>query len=133
MAKQKTVSYYATGRRKSSVARVYLTTGTGKITVNGRDATEFFPSNVQILDIKQPFAVTSTEDSFDVKAFTNGGGFSGQTGALRLGIARALLLVSDDYRPLLKAHKLITVDSRKVERKKYGLKKARKDTQFSKR
>lgn len=128
-----TVKYYATGRRKTSVARVYLTNGTGKITVNGQLANEFFPHDAQVLDIEQPFKVTNTEGQYDVIAFTKGGGYSGQAGALRLGIARCLETASEDYRPLLKVNKLLRVDSRQVERKKYGLKKARKDSQFSKR
>ena len=131
MAKE--LRYYATGRRKSSVARVYLTKGTGKVTVNKVDAKEFFPHEVQVLDLTQPFKVTATENQYDVMAFTNGGGYSGQTGALRLGISRCLAQISDDYKALLKANSLLTVDSRQVERKKYGLKKARKDSQFSKR
>lgn len=125
--------YYATGRRKTSVARVYLTKGTGKIVVNDVDVNEFFPSGIQVLDINQPFQVTTTINTYDVKATTKGGGFSGQAGALRLGIARALALISDDYRSMLRQAHLLTVDSRQVERKKYGLKKARKDSQFSKR
>lgn len=137
MATRKSVSkeltYYATGRRKASVARVYLTKGTGTITVNSKDIKEFFPHETQGLDINQPFKVTQTEGQYNVKAFTNGGGFTGQSGALRLGIARCLAQISDDYRAVLRINKLLTVDSRQVERKKYGLKKARKDSQFSKR
>ena len=111
--------YYGTGRRKNAIARVRLVPGTGKVTVNGRDA-------------KAPFKVTDTEDHFAVIARCNGGGISGQAGALRHGIARALLSAGE-YRPELKKAGYLTRDSRMVERKKYGLKKARKRPQFSKR
>lgn len=125
--------YSAVGRRKSSVARVFLTPGTGAIVVNGKVADEYFPHKTLILDINQPFGATSTEGKYDVKANIVGGGYSGQAGALRLGIARALVKANDANKPLLRAKGLLTVDARVVERKKYGLRKARKDKQFSKR
>lgn len=125
--------YQGVGRRKSSVARVFLTPGTGAIIVNGKKAEEYFPHKVLILDAKQPLTVTETDGKYDIKANIVGGGFSGQAGALRLGIARALVKANENNKPLLRAHGLLTVDSRVVERKKYGLRKARKDKQFSKR
>ncbi len=125
--------YAAVGRRKSSVARVFLTPGTGEIIVNGRKIDEYFPHKVLVLDATQPFAATSTENKYNVVANIVGGGYSGQAGALRLGIARSLLKANADNRPLLRARGLLTVDSRVVERKKYGLRKARKAPQFSKR
>ena len=125
--------YQATGRRKSSVARVFLTPGTGAIVVNGKVADEYFPHKTLILDVNQPFGATGTEGKYDVKANIVGGGYSGQTGALRLGIARALVKANDANKPLLRQKGLLTVDARVVERKKYGLRKARKDKQFSKR
>ena len=136
MAKEKR-SFYGTGRRKGSVARVTLTPGTGKITVNGRDVNEYMPYQVLVMDLKQPLVVTGNETTFaDVK----GGGFSGQTGAIRLGITRALLVYDegneaneDSYRKTLKANGFITRDPRVKERKKYGLKAARRAPQFSKR
>ncbi len=125
--------YRGLGRRKSSVARVIITPGTGKIVVNGKDANDYFPYETLIQDAKQGFVVTETVDKFDVKANINGGGFSGQAGALRHGIVRALLEASDDYRKPLKAAGLITRDARVKERKKYGLRGARRSPQFSKR
>lgn len=135
-SKKKTakVVYYGTGRRKSSVARVYLTTGgTGAITVNGRDIASYFPHETFVIDVKQPLTLSTNADKVDIKAFAKGGGFSGQAGALRLGIARALLQLSADYRPTLKVAGLVKVDARVKERKKYGLKGARRAPQFSKR
>ncbi len=129
----KNVSYYGTGRRKASVARVYLTTGTGSIVVNGRPLDEYFSNNTLVLDVKQPLALTSNLDKVDVKVFVKGGGTTGQSGAIRLGITRALMQLSADYRPALKAAGFVTVDSRNKERKKYGLKGARRAPQFSKR
>jgi len=125
--------YYATGRRKNAVARVFLKTGKGVLTVNGVEASKYFPHDTILTDVKKPFDATGTAGRFDVVATIVGGGYSGQSGALRLGIARALLLVSPDFRKPLKAAGFITVDARVVERKKYGLRKARKDKQFSKR
>ena len=141
MAKDKKNVYTGTGHRKTSVARVTLTSGTGKITVNGRDVREYFPSEICIMDLTQPLVLTNTNEMFDVDAKVNGGGFQGQTGAIRLGITRALLKFDentdqtreDSYRRILKAGGFITRDSRIKERKKYGLKKARRAPQFSKR
>ena len=134
MAKKKAnVQYYGTGRRKSSVARVFLTTGTGVITVNGRDVNEYMPYATLVMDLKQPLELTNTTDKFDVNCTVTGGGFTGQAGAIRLGIARALLEASADYRPILKKAGMLTRDPRAKERKKYGLKAARRAPQFSKR
>ena len=132
MAKKDSVQYYGTGRRKSSIARVYVTSGTGKITVNGRDVNEYMPYPTLVLDLSQPLKLTNTAEKYDVKAEVKGGGFTGQAGAIRLGIARALLEAGCD-RSALKVAGLVTRDSRKKERKKYGLKAARKAPQFSKR
>lgn len=125
--------YQGVGRRKSSVARVFLTPGKGDIVINGKKIEEYLPHQTLIIDAKQPLVATSTEGQYDINANIVGGGYSGQTGALRLGIARALVVANDQYKPLLRAKGLLTVDARKVERKKYGLRKARKDKQFSKR
>ena len=131
---KKNAVYYGTGRRKSSVARVYVTAGTGKIIVNDKDVSEYMPYATLVLDLKQPLTLTSTEEKFDVYANVNGGGTSGQAGAIRLGIARALLTASNnEYRPVLKANGMLTRDARSKERKKYGLKAARRAPQFSKR
>ncbi len=124
--------YYGTGRRKNAVARVRLVPGTGKVTVNGREAMDYFGRQALIDDFMAPFKVTDTEGHFDVIARLNGGGISGQAGALRHGISRALL-EAGDYRQELKKAGFLTRDPRMVERKKYGLKKARKRPQFSKR
>lgn len=124
--------YYGTGRRKNAIARVRLVPGTGKITINGRDGAEYFGRDALLDYAKTPFKVTDTLDHFDVIATLNGGGISGQAGALRHGVARALL-AAGDYRGELKKAGYLTRDSRMVERKKYGLKKARKRPQFSKR
>ncbi len=125
--------YQATGRRKSSVARVRLIPGNGKFDVNERNFVEYFPSAATRLDILQPLTLTDTGSQYDVMVNVYGGGISGQAGAIRLGIARALLLVNPEYRGRLKKAGLLTRDSRVVERKKYGLKKARRSPQFSKR
>ena len=130
MVKKK--AFYGTGRRKSSVAKVYLTEGSGKIIVNNKDVNEYFPHATLVLDLKQPLTLLGVEGKYDVKAFVLGGGFSGQTGALRLGIARALLEAGED-RATLKVHGMLTRNARSKERKKYGLKKARRAPQFSKR
>ena len=137
MAKQ---SWKATGRRKRAVAQVTLTSGTGNITVNGVDVREFFPYETNVMDLKQPLVATSTEETFDVEAKVNGGGFNGQAGAIRLGIARALLEYDKanegsetSYRAILKKAGFITRDARVKERKKPGLKAARRAPQFSKR
>ncbi len=140
MAKEQRV-YTGTGHRKSSVARVTLIPGSGKITVNGRDVREYFPSEICVMDLSQPLVLTNTAEMFDVVAKVNGGGFQGQTGAIRLGITRALLQYDattpveseNSFRKTLKVAGMITRDSRKKERKKPGLKKARRAPQFSKR
>ena len=132
MAKAK-VQYNAVGRRKSSVARVYLTAGTGIITINGRPFEDYIPVAALRLDVLQPLELTETTSKFDIYVNVNGGGISGQAGAIRLGISRALLLVNPDYRPALKKAGLLTRDPRATERKKYGLRKARRAPQFSKR
>ena len=141
MAKDNKKVYTGTGRRKTSVARVTLTPGTGKITVNGHDVNEYLPFEVLVMDLTQPLELTGTKEIFDVDAKVAGGGFSGQTGAIRLGIARALLQYDsstpsdseNSFRKKLKKAGFITRDSRKKERKKPGLKKARRAPQFSKR
>ena len=131
MAQQ--AAYAGTGRRKNSVARVRLVPGNGKITVNKEDVTEYIPYPNLVKDLKQPLALTETEGQYDVIVNVNGGGFSGQAGAIRHGIARALLEVDPDFRGSLKKAGLLTRDPRMKERKKPGLKKARKASQFSKR
>ena len=127
-----TAVYRGTGRRKEAVARVRILPGTGKVTVNGKDAKAYFGRQQLVDNATAPFRVTDTVDHFDVIALCDGGGVTGQAGALRLGIARALL-EAGDYRPELKKAGYLTRDARAVERKKYGLKKARKRPQFSKR
>ena len=127
------VQYRGTGRRKSSVALVILTPGTGNITINDKNSKEYLPSDVLLMIVNQPLELTNTADKFDVKVNVYGGGTSGQAGAIRHGIARALLEASSDYRQALKAAGFLTRDSRVKERKKYGLKKARRAPQFSKR
>ena len=130
MAKAK---YYGTGRRKSSVARVYLVPGTGKVTINKRDMEEYFGLDTLKLIVRQPLALTETADKYDVITTVRGGGFTGQAGAIRHGISRALLEVDGDFRPVLKKAGFLTRDPRMKERKKYGLKGARRAPQFSKR
>ncbi len=131
MAKEQ---YYGTGRRKSSVARVYLTAGNGNITINGRNIDEYFGLDTLKLIVRQPLVLTKTVDKFDVNVNVQGGGFTGQAGAIRHGISRALLEVDTEaYRADLKAAGFLTRDSRMKERKKYGLKAARRAPQFSKR
>lgn len=132
--------YIGTGRRKSSIAQVKMVPGKGKITVNGRDVRDFFPYETNVMDLMQPLVATSNENDFDIEVKVNGGGFTGQTGAIRLGITRALLEYDsanvdseNSYRKVLKAAGFITRDSRKKERKKPGLKAARRAPQFSKR
>ena len=125
--------YYGTGRRKSSVARVYLVPGTGKITINKRDMDEYFGLEALKVVVRQPLTATETADKFDVLVNVRGGGYTGQAGAIRHGIARALLNVDADYRPVLKKAGYLTRDPRMKERKKYGLKAARRAPQFSKR
>ena len=132
--------FMGTGRRKSSVARVILTPGKGKITVNGRDVNEYMPFDVLVMDLKQPLELTNNLETFDIDCNVSGGGFSGQTGAIRLGITRALMEYDkeneaneDSYRKTLKRAGMVTRDSRSKERKKPGLKAARRAPQFSKR
>ena len=123
----------ALGRRKTAVARVYLTKGKGEITINNRPVAEFFPTNVLLAKINQPFELTSTVGQYNVKATVNGGGVNGQAEAVRLGISRALVEIAEVNKPLLRADGLLTRDPRMVERKKPGQPKARKKFQFSKR
>ena len=125
--------YYGTGRRKKSIARVYLTPGTGKVTINKRDIDEYLGLEVLKLTVRQPLVATETLDKFDVLVNVVGGGVSGQAGAIRHGISRALLQVDEEYRPVLKKAGFLTRDPRMKERKKYGLKAARRAPQFSKR
>ena len=132
MAK-KLVQYLGTGRRKSSVARVYLRSGKGTITINGRAFEDYIPSAAVRLDVLQPLELTETTDKFDILVNVFGGGITGQAGAIRLGITRALMEVNPEYRATLKLAGLVTRDPRAKERKKYGLKKARRAPQFSKR
>ena len=125
--------FYGTGRRKKSVARVRLYPGTGVVTINGRDIDDYFGLGTLKLLVNQPFGVTNTVGKFDIVANVNGGGFSGQAGAIRHGVARALLSADETYKPLLKKAGFLTRDPRMKERKKYGLKGARRAPQFSKR
>ncbi len=127
------VNYYGTGRRKTSVARVRLVPGTGKVTINGRDMEEYFGLKTLELIVRQPLVLTEMVDKYDVLASVAGGGASGQAGAIRHGISRALLELDGELRPSLKKAGFLTRDSREKERRKYGLKKARKASQFSKR
>jgi small subunit ribosomal protein S9 len=127
------IIYYATGRRKTSTARVRLTPGTGKILINGHAYSDYFGLQTLQLIIKQPLTLTETLAKYDVLVRVDGGGFSGQVGAVRHGIARALLRVDGEYRPALKKAGFLTRDPREKERRKYGLKKARKASQYSKR
>ena len=127
------VKYYGTGRRKKSIARVYLTPGTGKITINQRDLDEYFGLETLKVVVRQPLVATETLEKFDVLVNVHGGGFTGQAGAIRHGIARALLKADAEFRPTLKKAGYLTRDPRMKERKKYGLKAARRAPQFSKR
>ena len=121
------------GRRKSAIARVVLTEGSGTITVNGRDGKEYFPITMQQFKLQQPFKLTDTLGKYDVTATVDGGGITGQVDAVRLGISRGLVKIDAEHKPKLKAEELMTRDPREVERKKFGRKKARKRFQFSKR
>ena len=140
MASTKNIAI-GTGRRKTATARVFLREGSGKIVVNGHDVNEYMPYATLVMDLKQPLVVTNNENRFDIDVTVKGGGFSGQTGAIRLGISRALMAFdantdqSSDtaYRKILKVNGFVTRDPRVKERKKYGLKKARRAPQFSKR
>ena len=133
MAKSNKIVYMGTGRRKSSIARVRLVEGTGKITINGKDIEEFFDLETLKVIVRQPLTVTNTLAKYDVICSVRGGGVSGQAGAIRHGIARALNEANSEYRPALKSNGFLTRDPRMKDRKKYGLKKARKAPQFSKR
>jgi small subunit ribosomal protein S9 len=128
-----TAKYYGTGRRKKSVARVYLVPGKGEITINKRNIDDYFGLETLKVIVRQPLAATDTVDKFDVIVTVKGGGYTGQAGAVRHGIARALLQADADYRPVLKKAGYLTRDPRMKERKKYGLKAARRAPQFSKR
>ncbi|CAC13669.1 30S RIBOSOMAL PROTEIN S9 [Mycoplasmopsis pulmonis] len=129
----KSPAFRGLGRRKSSVARVILLKGSGKFTINKREAKEYLKSDIYIKDALQPFDLTQTNNTFDIRVTVRGGGLAGQAGAIRLGIARALLEISADYRSVLKEAKMLTRNTKVKERKKPGLRKARKARQFSKR
>lgn len=131
MAKE--TKYSAIGRRKSSVAKVTITPGKGVITVNGKSVNDYMPYETLVMDLVQPLELVDAREKYDVNVVVKGGGFSGQTGAIRLGITRALMLANAENRPTLKANGMVTRDARIKERKKYGLKKARRAPQFSKR
>ena len=131
MAKE--TRYSAIGRRKSSVAKVTITPGKGVITVNGKSVNDYMPYETLVMDLVQPLELVDAREKYDVNVVVKGGGFSGQTGAIRLGITRALMLANQENRPTLKANGMVTRDARIKERKKYGLKKARRAPQFSKR
>ena len=131
--KKAAVTYIGTGRRKQSIARVFMTPGTGTITVNGKSLEEYLPQATLRMIVNSPLVTTDTQGQFDIKINVLGGGYAGQAGAMRHGIARALLEASEDYRPVLKAAGFLTRDARAKERKKYGLKGARRAPQYSKR
>lgn len=132
--KENFVQYLGTGRRKEAVARVFLRpNGTGNIVVNGKSLEDYMPSEVLRMEVRSPLELTNTLDQFDIMVNVQGGGATGQAGAIRHGITRALMKASEDYRPVLKAAGYVTRDPRAKERKKYGLKKARRAPQFSKR
>ena len=133
MAKKAAEKYYGTGRRKKSIARVYIMPGKGNITINKRDIDEYFGLETLKVVVRQPLVALNAADKFDVIVTVKGGGFTGQAGAIRHGIARALLTVDADFRPVLKKAGFLTRDPRMKERKKYGLKAARRAPQFSKR
>jgi len=128
-----TVQYMATGRRKTSVARVWLIPGSGKIVINKRDIDDYFDYDTLKVIVREPLVVTDTLGKYDIFVNVHGGGFTGQAGAIRHGIARALVEVNEEYKPILRKAGFLTRDSRMKERKKYGLKKARRAPQFSKR
>lgn len=132
-ASKEKIVFYGTGRRKSSIARVRLVEGTGVITINGESIDEYFGLETLKLIVRQPLTATNTLAKYDVICKVTGGGYTGQAGAIRHGIARALLEANEEYRPTLKSNGFLTRDPRMKERKKYGLKKARKSPQFSKR
>lgn len=127
------VEYKGLGRRKSSIARVKIIPGTGKILVNEKNPSDYFPNSLVIQDMEQPLVITKTKDTFDILVRVYGGGFTGQAGAIRLGITRALINANPDFKPILKKAGLVTRDARVKERKKYGLYGARRRPQFTKR
>ena len=129
----KQIEYKGLGRRKTSIAKVLMVPGSGKVLVNNKLLKDYFPNDLIIQDIMQPFQITNTMNSFDVKAKVFGGGFTGQAGAMRLGIARALITTNNDFKIILKKEKLLTRDPRAKERKKYGKYGARRSPQFTKR
>ena len=133
MAKKAAAQFYGTGRRKKSIARVYIVPGKGNITINNRDIEDYFGLETLKVIVRQPLVATETTEKYDVKVNVKGGGYTGQAGAIRHGIARALLKVDEDFRPTLKKAGYLTRDPRMKERKKYGLKAARRAPQFSKR
>ena len=133
MAKKATEKFYGTGRRKKSIARVYIVPGKGNITINNRDIDDYFGLETLKVIVRQPLVATDTTEKYDVKVNVKGGGYTGQAGAIRHGIARALLKVDEEFRPTLKKAGYLTRDPRMKERKKYGLKAARRAPQFSKR
>ena len=133
MANTNIVQYHGVGRRKKSISRVFLRPGTGNIEVNGKTLEEYLPLETLRMVVKSPLELTNTLDQFDVVINVHGGGYTGQAGAMRHGVTRALMEASDDYRPVLKAAGFVTRDPRAKERKKYGLKAARRAPQFSKR
>jgi small subunit ribosomal protein S9 len=133
MANKGVSQYYGTGRRKTSTARVYLTPGNGLVYVNGRELDKYLPRPTLVMDLRQPLVLTENHEKVDMKISVRGGGMAGQAGAIRLGIARALLQMSPEYRAILKRAGLLTRDAREVERKKYGRAGARRRFQFSKR
>ena len=133
MAKKAVAQFYGTGRRKKSIARVYVVPGKGNITINNRDIDDYFGLETLKVIVRQPLVATETVEKYDVKVNVKGGGYTGQAGAIRHGIARALLKVDEDFRPTLKQAGYLTRDPRMKERKKYGLKAARRAPQFSKR
>jgi len=133
MATKEKVQYLGTGRRKKSIARVILTNGKGLFIINGREFEEYIPSAATRLDVTQPLVLTESEGKYDISVNVHGGGLTGQAGAIRLGITRALMEINPELRAILKPAGLVTRDPRSKERKKYGLKKARKASQFSKR
>ena len=133
MAKKAAAQFYGTGRRKKAIARVYVTTGKGNITINGRDIDDYFGLDTLKTIVNQPLVATETVGKYDVKVNVKGGGYTGQAGAIRHGLARALTKVDADFRPALKKAGFLTRDPRMKERKKYGLKGARRAPQFSKR
>ena len=133
MAKKENIMFYGTGRRKKAIARVRLVAGSGNITINGTNIDEYFGSDILKVIVKQPLVATNTLEKYDVICKVIGGGFTGQAGAIRHGVSRALLQANGEYRPTLKQSGFLTRDPRMKERKKYGLKKARRAPQFSKR